>query len=92
MKTFEKKSSSFILLFWSIPSCSMLKAYKLKSDLLVKAANESRAVKLLTNEKRTLKLKKVEIDSGQFFGLKSIKGQIAKILLNLNDINMVTLL
>ncbi len=92
MKTFEKKSSPIILLFWSIPSCSVLKAYKLKSDLLVKAANESRAVELLTNEKRTLKLKNIETNSGQFFGLKSIKGQVTKILLNLNDINMVTLL
>jgi len=92
MKTSKKISSPLLLLFWSVPSCSMLKAYRLKSDLLVIAANELKAVEILTNENSILKFNNVGKDSGRFFGLNSIKGNITKILLNLNDIKMVTLL
>ena len=40
MKTSENNSNSMIIMFWSIPSCTMLKAYKAKSDTLNQAIKE----------------------------------------------------
>ena len=81
-----------IVLFWSTPSCSMLKAYKANSDTLNQAIIEAKPVELVTNSNKILKLKKIGIETGKFFGLESIKGNMEKMLLNLNDIKMVTLL
>ena len=92
MKTSEKNANPMIVLFWSIPSCSMLKAYKANSDTLNQAIIEAKPVELVTNSNKILKLKKIGIEAGKFFGLESIKGNMEKMLLNLNDIKMVTLL
>ena len=75
-----------------MPSCSMLKAYKAKSDTLNQAIKEEKTVEVVTNGNKTLKLKKIGVEAGKFFGLESIKGSVKKMLLNINEIKMVTLL
>ena len=40
MKTSKNNSNPMIIMFWSMPSCSMLKAYKAKSDTLNQAIKE----------------------------------------------------
>lgn len=92
MKTSNNNSNPIIIMFWSMPSCSMLKAYKIKSDTLNQAIKYEKQVEVVTNSDKILKLKKIGIEAGKFFGLKSIKGQMDKMLLNINDIKMVTLL
>ena len=79
-------------MFFSVPSCSMLNAYKEKCLKLKQAINLVKPVELLTNDNRTVQFKSVGIQSGKFFGIEDIKGRINKILLNINDIKMITLL
>ena len=92
MKTSENNSNSMIIMFWSIPSCTMLKAYKAKSDTLNQAIKEEKTVEVVTNGNKILKLKKIGIEAGKFFGIQSIKGNMKKMLLNINHIKMITLL
>ena len=75
-----------------MPSCSMLKDYKLKSDTLNQAIKEEKTIEVVTNGNKILKLKKIGIEAEKFFGLESIKGNMKKMLLNINDIKMVILL
>jgi hypothetical protein len=75
-----------------MPSCSMLKAYKAKSDKLKQAIKEDKRVEVVTHGNKILKLKKIGIEAGKFFGLESIKGNMKKMLLNINDIKVITLL
>jgi hypothetical protein len=75
-----------------MPSCSMLKAYKTKSDTLNQAIKDEKTVELVTNGNKILKLKTIGIEAGKFFGLKNIKGSMKKMLLNINEIKMITLL
>ena len=92
MKTSENKSNQNIFLFWSTPSCSMIRAYKVKSDTLSQAMKKMMQVEVITNGDKTLKLKRIGIEAGKFFGLENIKGSMKKILLNINEIKIVTLL
>lgn len=92
MKTLVKQTNPVIIMFWSIPSCSMLKAYKEKCDMLNQAIRETKPVVVITNGNRTLNLKRIGNESGKFFGLKSIKENAEKMLLNINHIKKITLL
>ncbi len=92
MKTSEKQSNPIFLLFWSMPSCSMLKAYKIKSDKLNRAMKEEKVVELVTNNDKVFKLRKIGIEAGKFCGMKGLKGKMKKMLLNINEIKAVTLL
>jgi len=92
MKTSVNHSNPMIIMFLSLPSCTMLKAYKLKSDTLNQAIKEEKTIEVVTNENKILKLKKIGIEAGKFFGLERIKGKMKKMLLNINDIKMVILL
>lgn len=92
MKTSENNSNAMIIMFWSIPSCTMLKAYKAKSDTLNQAIKEKKTVEVVTNGNKILKLKKIGIEAGKFFGIESIKGSMKKMFLNINHIKIVTLL
>jgi hypothetical protein len=92
MKTSQTNSNPVIIMFWSVPSCTMLKAYKAKSDKLKKAIKEDKPVEVVTHGNKILKLKKIGIEAGKFFGRENIKGNTKKMLLNINDIKMVTLL
>jgi len=58
MRTSENNPSPTIIMFWSMPSCSMLKAYKAKSDKLKQAIKEDKRVEVLTYGNKILKLKK----------------------------------
>ncbi|MBE9489111.1 MAG: hypothetical protein IMY67_02355 [Bacteroidetes bacterium] len=92
MKTSGSKSNSIIIMFWSIPSCSMIRAYKVKSDMLNLAMKNMKSVEVITNGDKTYKLKKIGIEAGKFFGLENIKGSMKKMILNINEIKIVTLL
>jgi hypothetical protein len=92
MKTSANHSNPMIIMFWSMPSCSMLKDYKLKSDTLNQAIKEEKTIEVVTHGNKILKLKKIGIEAGKFFGIESIKGKMKKMLLNINDIKMVLLL
>lgn len=88
----DKNQNPVILLFWSTPSCSMLKAYKRKSDLLNQAIKENQPVEIQTKGNKIKKLVNIGIEAGTFFGLENIKGHMKKILLNINQIKMITIL
>ena len=75
-----------------MPSCSMLKAYKIKSDILNKAIKDDKLVEVVTNSNKIFKLGNIGIEAGKFFGLENIKGNMKKMLLNINEIKLVTLL
>jgi hypothetical protein len=92
MKTSKNNTSPIIIMFWSMPSCSMLKAYKAKSDKLNQAVKAAKPIEVVTTNNKILKLKEIGIEAGKFFGLENIKGSMKKMLLNINDIKMVTLL
>lgn len=81
-----------IFLFWSVPSISQVKEYKIKSDLLKKAIFQLNPVKVIAHKNEAVNFKKIEMESGTFYGLKKIKGKINKILLNVNSIKTVILL
>lgn len=92
MKPSNTLLKSQIILFWSVPSISQIKEYKIKSDLLNKAAIHLNPVKVVTHKNVALKFKKIEMESGAFYGMKKIKGKIEKILLNVNAIKAIILL
>jgi len=75
-----------------MPSCSMLKTYKSKCDKLDQAIRESKSVEIKTHRNKILKLKDIGIEAGKFFGLESIRGNMKKMLLNINEIKVITLL
>ena len=87
-----KPSNSHLILFWSVPSISMVKEYKAKTEQLKSAILNLNPIEIITTKNEVLKLEKVEIESGSFFGLNTIKGNIRKIFLNINHIKAITLL
>ena len=92
MNQSDNNQKPFILLFWSTPSCTSLKAYKKKSDLLNLAINEDQPVEIQTKGNKIKKLVHIGIEAGTFFGLENVKGNMKKMLLNINHIKMITIL
>ena len=92
MKSQKSKFTKPIVLFLSTPSCTMLKEYKMKSDMLNKAIIESKMVNVMTYGNRIIKLKNLGNDAGKYFGVLKIKGKMRKLFLNINDIKKITLL
>jgi len=92
MKPSNKILETQIILFWFVPSISQINDYKIKSDLLNKAMFHLNPVKVVTYKNEAVKFKKIELESGAFYGLKKIKGKIEKILLNVNSIKAIILL
>ena len=92
MKSSRKNINSHILLFWSFPSISKVHEYKMKSDTLNQAMVHLKKIKIITYNNETFKLENIGIDSGKFFGLKRLKGEMSKILLNINTIKTIILL
>jgi len=92
MKSQKNNSKPVIIMFWSVPSCSTLKAYKEKCSKLNQAASQFKPVEVVTKDNRTLLFKSVGNQSGTFFGIEDLGARINKILLNINNIKMVTIL
>ena len=92
MKASKKDNSPHVLLFWSFPSISMVQVYKEKCEKLNQAISKVKPVKIVTTQDSILKLNKIGIESGRFYGFENLKGSMKKILLNINDIKMITLL
>jgi hypothetical protein len=92
MKNSKELSPPHILLFWSLPSITMVKAYQLKSYKLDQAVSNSKSVEVLTLKNKVLKLERVDLEAGKYFGFETIKGNIKKIFLNINNIKTITLL
>ncbi len=79
-------------MFWSVPSCSMLKVYKEKCSKLNQAVNQIKPVQVVTKDDKIIQFKSVGVQSRVFFGMEHIKGKINKILLNINNIKIITIL
>ena len=92
MEALNTNSKPLLILFWSVPSISMVKEYKAKCELLSQAINNLKSVEILTYENKILKLEQIVIDSGKFFGMENIKGEFKKLLLNVNKIKKIILL
>lgn len=92
MKHSKENLNQHILLFWSVPSISKVHEYKMKSDLLNQAMVYLKKVQVVTHKNEILKFENIGIDSGMFFGLKKFKGNMRKVLLNINAIKTVILL
>ena len=92
MKTSKNSSKPIIVMFWSVPSCSMLKVYKEKCSKLNQAVNQIKSVEVVTKDDKIIQFKSVGVQSGVFFGMEHIKGKINKILLNINNIKIITIL
>ena len=92
MNASTKKSTAPIFLFWSVPSISQIKEYKIKLAVLREANSLFRSVKVVTTKNETLEFKKIELEDGIFYGLRKIKGELKKIVLNINFIKAVILL
>jgi hypothetical protein len=85
-------TNSPLILFWSVPSISMVREYKAKCELLSKAIANLKSVEILTYDNKLLKLEHIIIDSGKFFGMENIKGELKKLLLNVNKIKKIIIL
>jgi hypothetical protein len=81
-----------VMFFSTYKTPSFLKEYKHKSEILSRAIKESRSVEILTNNEAVLRIKNLGIEAGKFFGLKTIKGSLEQIWLNINDIKKITML
>lgn len=92
MKTSNKQTNTIVIMFWSLPSCTMIKAYKAKCDILNEAIREVKAVEVVTIGNRILRLKRIGKEAGRFFGREYLMGNIKKMHLNINEIKMVTLI
>ena len=92
MKTSKKNQTPIVIMFWSVPSCSTMKAYKEKCLTLSQAISEKKEVKILTNKNESLKLNEIGLHSGTFFGMETIQGKMEKMFLNLNNVKSVTLI
>ena len=92
METSNNNSATQIILFWSVPSISQIKEYKRNCDLLKDANSQLKSVKVITNKNQTEKFKSIEIESDTFYGLKKIKGELKRFILNVNSIKSVMLL
>ena len=92
MKVSNKYNSPPVFLFWSFPSISMVQVYKEKCEKLNQAINRVKPVEIVTNQDSILKLNKIGVESGRFYGFENLKGSMKKILLNINDIKIITLL
>lgn len=87
-----KNNQSHILLFWSLPSISMLEIYKEKCRKLNEARHSLKSVKILTSQNKTFQLSDIGIESGRFYGYNKLKGRMNKMLLNIHDIKMIFIL
>ena len=92
MKSSEELLIPHILLFWSLPSISMINEYKTKSDKLNQAITHLKSVKVITHNNKVLKLESVGLEAERYYGFENIKGSIKKVLLNINNIKIITLL
>ncbi len=92
MKSSTKHSSPSFLFFRTMPSCSMLKAYKLKCEMLNRAIRDHKPVQVVSKNNMSITLKEVGKDTRKYFGYVGFKGKMKKILLNINEINKVILL
>lgn len=92
MKSSKKTKAPHIILFWSLPSISMLEASKEKCRKLNQAIHKMKSVEIVTSHDCTLKLKKVGVESGRFYGFEKLKGNMKKTFLNVNKIKTITLL
>ena len=92
MKTNNNIKTTGIFLFWSLPSVSMIKAYKEKCNQLNQAIKKLSCLEIITIENEILNLIEIGIESGTYFGVNKINGQIKKILLNINHIKQIVLL
>ena len=97
MKTSNNKKDKvkkvvMVMFFSTYKTPSFLKEYKYKSELLSRAIKESRSVEILTNSEAVVRIKNLGVEAGKFFGLKSIKGSLEQIWLNINDIKKITML
>ncbi|WP_298237841.1 hypothetical protein [uncultured Algibacter sp.] len=92
MEALNTNSKPHLILFWSVPSISMVKEYKAKCELLSQAIRNLKSVEILTYENKILKLEQIVIDSGKFFGMENIKGEFKKLLLNVNKIKKIIIL
>jgi hypothetical protein len=70
----------------------MLKVYKEKCSKLNQAVNQIKSVEVVTKDDKIIQFKSVGVQSGVFFGMEHIKGKINKILLNINNIKIITIL
>jgi len=92
MKTSKQIKNHTVILFWYVPSCSAMADYKKKSDLLNQAIDEAKRIQLVTSGNKTLLLNKIGLESKRFFGFETIKGELHKMFLNINEIKKITLL
>ncbi|WP_242091802.1 hypothetical protein [Aestuariivivens sediminicola] len=92
MKTSSKNSTPRIILFWSVPSLSQINTYKANCDQLQKACVHSNSVQVLNHKKEAQTFKKIIKESDGFYGLRRIKGEIRKMMLNVNSIKTIILL
>ena len=92
MKTQKNSSKTVIVMFWSVPSCTTLKAYKEKCSKLNQAVNQFKSVEVVTKDNQTKLFKSIGNQSGTFFGIEDLGARINKTILNINNIKMVTIL
>ena len=92
MKSLKNNTKPYIIMFWSLPSISMVQAYKEKCYQLNQAINNMKSIEIVTIQNKILRLNEIGIESGRFYGFSSLKGRIKKILLNINDVQKINLL
>jgi len=91
MKTIKmhlKKTTMVFAALILIQSCTV---YKSANSTLDEAVKSETKVKVETNNNQTLKYKRIRLEDGKYYGVKEIKGEIVKTMLDEKYINKVRL-
>ncbi len=82
-KMFSIKLLSILIVF---QSCTI---YKFAPVTLEEAHKAELKTKVLTNEGKKLKFKRIAFENGNYYGVKRVKGDIYKIVLDENSIDKI---
>ncbi|PHR69652.1 MAG: hypothetical protein COA67_09585 [Lutibacter sp.] len=91
MRKIKNQFKIIILLFTSIILMQSCRVYKKESVTLENAVKEQKRVKIITNDNKKYKFKRVTYEDGLFYGINKKKGKEIKTQLNIDDLKKVRL-
>ena len=83
-----KKGRSVLSVLILLQSCSL---YLTRSKTLYEASQSNTKVRVWTKTNENLKFKRIELQDGQYYGVKKIKGDLTRVYLDKTKINDVRL-
>ena len=91
MKTIKKRIQLVNITLIILILFQSCRVYHKENVSLDKAVAEQKRVKIKMNDGLKLKLKRIVLDSGQYYGIKKIKGEISRTLIETGNIESLRL-